>query len=207
LITVNYKNIMSRKQKILIVIVGILVILALFYWLFLRENFAPQSPTTKTNVNVVALPPIALPNSTTVSATVPEASAEEKLRSSISRLAAAFAERYGSYSNQGNFENLLDLESLMTEKMWVETDNFIQQNKISSGDSSAYFGITTKAISVNIVSIDEGSGMAEITVGTQRRESSGSMADSSTINYEDLELIFKKVNGEWKVDEAKWVQQ
>lgn len=197
---------MSRKQKILIVVVGVLVILGLFYWLFLRESFTPQSPTTKTNVNVVALPPVTLPNSTTVSATVPEASAEEKLRSSISRLAAAFAERYGSYSNQGNFDNLLDLESLMTEKMWAETENFIEQSKASAGDSSVYFGITTKAISVNITSIDEGAGTAKITVGTQRRESSGSMADSSTIKYEDLELFFLKVNDEWMVDAAKWVQ-
>jgi multidrug efflux pump subunit AcrB len=198
---------MSRKQKILIVVVGILIILALFYGLFLRESFSPQSGTTKTNVNVVALPPVTLPNSTTVSATVPEASQEEKLRSSISRLAAAFAERYGSYSNQGNFENLLDLESLMTEKMWVETDNFIQQNEAGTNGESTYFGITTKAISVNIVEIDEGAGTAQITVGTQRRESSGSMADSSVIKYEDLELIFQRINDEWKVDEAKWVKQ
>lgn len=197
---------MSRKQKILIVVIGVLVILGLFYWLFLRESFTPQSPTTKTNVNVVALPPVTLPNSTTVSATVPEASAEEKLRSSISRLAAAFAERYGSYSNQGNFDNLSDLESLMTEKMWAETENFIEQSKASAGDSSVYFGITTKAISVNIASIDEGAGTAKITIGTQRRESSGSMADSSTIKYEDLELFFLKVNDEWKVDTAKWIQ-
>jgi multidrug efflux pump subunit AcrB len=198
---------MSRKQKILIVVIGILLILGLVYWLFLRENFMPQSPTTETNVNVVALPPITLPNSTTVSATVPEASMEEKLRSSISRLAAAFAERYGSYSNQGNFENLLDLKSLMTEKMRAETDNFIEQNKASAADNSVYSGVTTKAISVNITSIDEGAGTAEITVGTQRKESSGSMADSSTINYEDLELILQKVNGEWMVDAAKWVQR
>ncbi len=197
---------MSRKQKILIVVIGVLVILGLFYWLFLRESFTPQSPTTKTNVNVVALPPVTLPNSTTVSATVPEASAEEKLRSSISRLAAAFAERYGSYSNQGNFDNLSDLESLMTEKMWAETENFIEQSKASAGDSSVYFGITTKAISVNIASIDEGAGTAKITIGTQRRESSGSMADSSTIKYEDLELFFLKVNDEWRVDTAKWIQ-
>jgi multidrug efflux pump subunit AcrB len=198
---------MSRKQKILIVIVGILIILALFYWLFLRESFTPQSGTTKTNVNVVALPPVIPPNSTTVSATVPEASQEEKLRSSISRLAAAFAERYGSYSNQGNFENLLDLKSLMTEKMQTETDNFIRQAEISAGDSASYFGVTTKAISVNIVSIDEGAGTAEITVGTQRRESSGSMANNSAIKYENLELTLWKISGEWKVDAAKWVQQ
>ncbi len=195
---------MSRGQKILIVIVGILVILALFYWLFLRQSLTPQSPTSKTNVNVVAIPPITLPNSATVSATVPEASEEEKLKSDISRLAAAFAERFGSYSNQGNFENLADLKPLMTEKMQAWTDNFIKQSQAAAGDSSVYFGVTTKALSVTAAEINETGGTARITVSTQRREASGNMASNSEINYENLELVFNKVNGEWFVDEATW---
>ncbi|MBI5072126.1 hypothetical protein HZB93_04570 [Candidatus Falkowbacteria bacterium] len=195
---------MSRGQKILIVIVGILVILALFYWLFLRQGLTPQSPTSKTNVNVVAIPPITLPNSTTVSAVVPEASEEEKLKSDISRIAAAFAERFGSYSNQGNFENLVDLKPLMTVKMQTWIDNFIKQSQAAAGDSSVYFGVTTKALSVTAAEINEAGGTARITVSTQRREASGNMASNSEIKYENLELVFKKINGEWLVDEATW---
>jgi len=195
---------MSRRQKILVVVIGILIVLGLGYWLFLRPGLTPPGGTSKTNVNgskqVVALPP----NSTTVSAVVPEATPEETLRSDLSRLAAAFAERFGSYSNQGSFENLLDLKTLMTAKLQEWTDNFIKQSQAASATNSVYFGVTTKAISVDISSLDEGAGTAKITVGAQRRESSGSMADSSTIKYQNLELVFKKVSGEWKVDEATW---
>lgn len=196
---------MSRRSKILIVIILVLVALILFYWLFLRSKLTPQTGgTPKTNVNVVTLPPPTLPNSTTVSAIVPEASREDKLRSDISRLAAAFAERFGSYSNQGSFENLLDLKTLMTEKMQAWADDFIKQSKAAVGDTSVYSGVTTKAISVSITELDEVAGTANITVGTQRRKSSGNMADSSEIDYQNLELVFVRVNNEWKVDAAAW---
>jgi hypothetical protein len=192
---------MSRRQKIFIVIAAILIILGLFYWLFLRPGLTPQIATPQTNVNA-APPPVALPSGTTVTAVVPAASEEDKLKSDISRLAASFAERFGSYSNQGNFANLLDLKPMMTLKMQAWADNYIKQNQ--TGNASVYIGVTTKAISVSIKSLDDAEGAADIVVGTQRQGSSGSMANAPTINYQTLELLFIKVNGEWKVDQATW---
>ncbi len=194
---------MSRRQKILVVVIGILIILGLAYWLFIRPAIGPTG-TPKTNVNSSNQPVSLPPTTTTVTAVVPEATPEETLRSDLLRLAAAFAERFGSYSNQGNYENLLDLKTLMTTNMQAWTDNFIKQSQAASGTNSVYYGVTTKAISTSIASLDEVAGTATIVVGTQRRESSGSMADSSVINYQNLQLVFKKVNGEWKVDEATW---
>ncbi|MDP1890977.1 MAG: hypothetical protein Q8K55_08790, partial [Gemmatimonadaceae bacterium] len=193
---------MSRRNKILIIVVLILVALALAYWLFLEPKLGGGVP--ETNVNV-PLEPLALPpGSTTVSAVVPEASREEKLRSEISRLAAAFAERFGSYSNQGDFENLLDLKSLMTGNMQTWVDNFVAESKAGQTDNTVYFGVTTKSVSLETISIDEAAGEARIKVSAQRREASGTMSDNVRIYYQDLELGFKKVGGEWKVDEATW---
>jgi len=195
---------MSRRNKILIIVVLVLVALALAYWLFLAPRLRGGGGVPKTNVNV-PLEPLALPpGSTTVSAVVPEASREEKLRSEISRLAAAFAERFGSYSNQGDFENLLDLKSLMTGNMQTWVDNFVAENKAGQTDNTVYFGVTTKSVSLETISIDEAAGEARIKVRTQRREASGTMSDNVRIYYQDLELSFKKVGGEWKVDEATW---
>lgn len=196
---------MSRRNKILIIVVLILVALALAYWLFLEPRLFPSgNGTSKTNVNAVAIPLALPPNSATVSAVVPEVSEEEKLQSDISRLAAAFTERFGSYSNQGDFENLLDLESLMTEKMQTGVRNFVAESKASQADNTVYFGVTTKAVSLAMVSLDETAGTAEIKVSTQRREASGTMSDNVKIYYQDLELILKKVSGEWLIDEATW---
>jgi len=186
----------------LIIIVLILVALALAYWLFLASRL--REGAGNTNVNA-PLPPLALPSGgTTVSAVVPEVGSAEKLRSDVSRLAAAFAERFGSYSNQGDFENLLDLKSLMTEKMQVWVDNYVAESKTNQTDNAVYFGVTTKSVSTEIISLDEAGGEARVKVSTQRREASGTMSDNVRVYYQDLELIFKKVGGEWKVDEAAW---
>ncbi len=194
---------MSRRNKILIIVVLILVALALAYWLFLEPRLR-GGETEKTNVNA-PLPPLALPTGgTTVSAVVPEVPSGEKLRSDISRLAAAFAERFGSYSNQGDFENLIDLKSLMTEKMQAWVDNFVAESKANQTDNEVYFGVTTKSVSSEIISLDETGGVARVKVSTQRREASGTMSDNVRIYYQDLELNFNKIGGEWKVDEATW---
>lgn len=196
---------MSRRNKILIIAILILVALALAYWLFLEPRLSPSGgETSKTNVNAIQLPLALPPNSTTVSATVPEVSEEEKTKSDISRLAAAFAERFGSYSNQGDFENLLDLNSLMTENMQGWARNFVAENKASQTDNTVYFGVTTKAVSLEMVSFNEAASEAMIKVSTQRREASGTMSDNVRIYYQDLELILKKVSGEWLVDQATW---
>lgn len=199
-------NRMSRRRKILIVIVIlILVILALLYWFVLAPKYF-NVPGGGTNTNATApLPPLALAPVNIPSAAPPvQVSDAEKLKSDLTRLAAAFAERLGSYSNQSNFENLSDLKVLMTSKMQNWTDDFIAQSKASQGNNAVYFGVTTKAVSSNIITIDEGAGEATVLVSTQRREASGTMSDNVKIYYQDLELKFKKISGEWKVDEATW---
>lgn len=196
---------MSRRNKILIVaIILILIILALIYWLVLAPKFNIPGGGTNANTNTppppLALAPVNIPST----APPVEVSDAEKLRSDLSRLAAAFAERFGSYSNQGNFENILDLKVLMTPKMQGWADDFIAGSKASQGNNSVYFGVTTKSVSSNITALDEGIGEATVVVSTQRREASGTMSDNVKIYYQDLELKFKKINDEWKVDEATW---
>jgi hypothetical protein len=197
---------MSRRTKILIVVILILIVLALLYWLFLRPRYLPPltTPSPAANVNAAPEPPLALPAVNAPLAEVPKVSDEEKLRSDLSRLSAAFAERFGSYSNQGNFENLLDLKPLMTKKMQDGTDDFIAASREARGDTSVYFGVTTKAISTNIALLDEEGGQTTIVVRTQKREASGSMTENVRIYYQDLELVFLKLGEEWKVDEATW---
>ena len=198
---------MSRKNKILIVAVIILLVLALAYWLFLRPKYTAPGESTKpaANANTNVTTPVALP-----AVNIAEPSSEikipdeDKLKSDLSRIAAAFAERLGSYSNQGNFENINDLKVLMTEKMKQWADNLIEKTRTAAVNSSVYSGVTTKAVSTSISSLDESDGSAKIIVGTQRRETAGSMAGNEKISYQDLELNFEKVGDSWMVDEANW---
>lgn len=198
---------MSRKNKILIVVIGLLVLLALFYWLFIRPQYPEAGKTETPSANVNAFPesPVAIPP-VNQNAAVPEIKIpdSEKLRTDLGRLAATFVERYGSYSNQGNFENILDLKAVMTEDMQEWADDFIERNESARGDTMVYSGVTAKAISTDILVLDESGGTAKIIVGVQKIENSGTLGGNEKVSYQNLELIFEKVGEEWKIDRADW---
>lgn len=113
--------------------------------------------------------------------------------------AKLFAERYGSYSNEANFQNIRDVIPLMSAKFGTATTADLATKKAPSG----FFGITTRVITVKVVSQDEKKGTAVIDLSTQRVEENGS-AQNTTTKYQDIELSFVKESGVWVVDSAKW---
>jgi len=129
--------------------------------------------------------------------------AEEITRSNLQKIAFSFAERFGSYSNHSDFENMTDLKVFMSEKMAVWADGFIEEARESGDYTDVYEGVVTKAISSEIKSINESQGQAEILVKTQKIKSGGQTSKSS-ISYEDVLIVFVKESGIWKVDSAYW---
>lgn len=122
-------------------------------------------------------------------------------RVDLKNMASSFAERFGSYSNHSNFANIKDLKIFMTENMKEWAEGFVQEQ--SQEDSGEYSGITTKAISTDILNFNKEGGEAEVVVTTRRRESKGSRSDSTTYT-QDLTLEFVKQNNSWKVGGAYW---
>lgn len=119
------------------------------------------------------------------------------------RLAAAFAERFGSFSNQSDYGNLRDLRIFMTEGLKVWAQNYIDAARLKKADVSIYYGIVTKAISSQVKQFDADSGQAEILVKTQRRESAGVAGNSSTF-YQDIIIKYLREGSVWRVDGAYW---
>ncbi|MDD5071400.1 MAG: hypothetical protein PHQ42_01560 [Patescibacteria group bacterium] len=132
-----------------------------------------------------------------------EMSQSEITRENLKRMAAFFAERFGSYSNHSNYNNIFDLKIFMTGSMQVWADKFVEETKAGRGASDVYYGVTTKAVAAEISGIDEGAGRAEILVKTQKREASGTM-ENSLVSYQDILLFFIEENNFWKVDRAEW---
>jgi hypothetical protein len=125
-------------------------------------------------------------------------SEEEKTQGFLLKTAAAFAERFGSYSNQSNYENLLDLKMLMTEKMSQWADTLIAKG---SDSQLIYYGITTRALNTELKTITED--QAEVLVATQRQEAMAS-EENNKVYYKDILIKFAKEDGLWKVDGAYW---
>jgi hypothetical protein len=126
---------------------------------------------------------------------------KEISKESLARLAASFAERFGTFSNQANFDNIKDLELLMTDSMRVWSQDYIDKLK-SEETSGEFYAITTKAINSQVVNFDEANGQAEVKVVTQRQEVKGK-AEPQTF-YQDIVLHFQKQGDKWKVDSIEW---
>jgi hypothetical protein len=202
---------MSRRAKIIIAVIILLVLLlgALAVWLLLTQqrpvgqvpaptantnvpqagfNVNVQAPTTGTNVNAAP----------TTSQPQPQQPADE--RSNVRRIAAAFAERFGSFSNQTDFQNILDLKPLMTAKLQAWADAYVAEQR-SSSSSETYAGVTTRALTTTVEKFDAAAGTATVRVRTQREQSSLS---KDTVYYQDLLLEFAREGTVWKVDTATW---
>lgn len=206
---------MDRSTIIMLIIGGVLIIALLGVGIYgIQSTFKPAAvEKAVTNINAPALvnkPAEAVPITTEVTninaalpAEVPVSDQEAREKADLERMAISFIERYGSFSNQSNFENILDLKVFMTQKMqnWVE--QYIAEQRAKRGDTSIYFGITTKSLTTNFVEFNSFDGLAEILVTTQRREATGSTTNFKVYN-QDASIKFLKENGVWKVNGIYW---
>lgn len=130
-------------------------------------------------------------------------SGEDVEREKVVKTALAFAERFGSYSNQSNFGNITDLRLSMTDKMRNWADQYIAENEKNNSYNNTYQGMVTKAISSDVENFNQETGNAELTVHTQRIASSGDFSQTD-VYYEDIIIKMVRENGFWKVDSAYW---
>jgi len=200
---------MNRKLiGVLIILAGAIVIIGIVYVVFFydfskgRDIVEEQGAPEQIEVREEDERPVILPASP-VEEREMKISSTEITKMNLKRMAASFAERFGSYSNHSNYGNIVDLKIFMSREMQVWADNFIDEIRANSDYSDIYYGITTKAISEEIQEFDEDIGQAEILVKTQRRESTGTMSNAVTF-YQDILIVFIKERGSWKVNSAHW---
>jgi len=129
-----------------------------------------------------------------------ELSEQEKEKGFLIKTSSAFAERFGSYSNHSNYENLTDLKYFMTVKMQKEVDIKISSRDFTK-ENNIYYGITTRALSTEIISM--GSMTVAVKVKTQREEFWGADVNSK-VSYRDILVNLVKEGGVWKIDSANW---
>ncbi len=124
--------------------------------------------------------------------------AREVTAEDLKQIAFAFAERFGSYSNQANYGNIEDLKMYMTKEMRIWAENFVIEQK-ETPYVGYYYGITTKALVGEISEFDTED--AEILVSTRRQEVKD---DQTTIFDQNIVVNFYKIDSDWKVGSAYW---
>jgi hypothetical protein len=152
--------------------------------------------TVAGNVNAAPAKPAEEPAAPVAPPAKPDESA------ALRRLASAFAERFGSFSNQSGYENILDLKSFMSPAMAKWADTYVADALAKSQPNPEYFGMVTRAVSAEVLKLDETAGIAKIAVTTQRREIAAN--GDEKLYYQVVNIDFIRTGDTWKVDAAKW---
>ncbi len=124
--------------------------------------------------------------------------------SDLLKMAAAFAERFGTYSNQSNFANIIDLKMFMSTKMKLWADTYVADMRAKKNDNSLYYGVTTRAINQEMSLLDEDSGEARATVYTRRQEAAGFTNNITKSFSQEIVVNMIKENKSWKIDAVFW---
>lgn len=131
----------------------------------------------------------------------------DKTKENLKRMASSFAERYGSYSNQSNFSNIVDLKIFMSQAMQTRMDEYVRRQRIVRVADDLYFGITTKAVASEINMFDDHLGKAAVRVSARRREAINTISNVSDTFNQDITVNFIREKGAWKVDSANWLDK
>lgn len=200
---------MNRRIWGIIIIVLALAIIAgiVFFSFFYKPSTAPE-PAAEQTAAPVSQPATTLEPTEAAKSlvTVQPGSPLKKPKvkpDDLSRMAAAFAERFGSFSNHSDYGNLRDLRIFMTSAMKDWAQDYIDTARLKKADASIYYGIVTKAVSSQVKQFDADLGQAEILVKTQRRESAGATGNSSAF-YQDIIIKYLREGSIWRVDGAYW---
>lgn len=193
-----------RRRAILIVILALLLIAIVVATVLYLLRARPK-PAGAGDATVPVLTPSApAPTPTAVSAFQnplnPPAPSVDKSRTAAAQMAELFAERYGSYSNQGDFQNLRDLLPVMTDAYRASTETYLATAK--SDPNAPYEGVTSVKISTDVRSYDATGGTAVIAVMLQQQKVSG--ASRATPTYRSLKMSLQKVGQDWRVASATW---
>ena len=205
---------MNKKLGLtLIVVLGMLSIFAIVYYVFFfRTTDIGPVPEVESEISEITeivdetQPPIEQiqqpvelePRLVTRETDLPVGQAN------LERMAKSFAERFGSFSNQSNFSNIVDLKMFMTKKMQIWADAYVEKNKKDNIAREVYYGITTKSLSTEVKSYSDEAGEALVLVQTRRREAMGTTNNASKLKNQDILITFIKEDQAWKVDSAYW---
>lgn len=210
---------MNNKKffGVLIIILGLIIIAGIVYFLFFAsfdigslfrgketvEEVVEETPVIDTTIKskkVAEITPV-IEENRQMNTEIKQLSMSKEV---LAQIATSFAERFGSYSNQSNYNNINDLKMFMSQKMSNWADSYIKDQKLKAEANDIYYGITTKAVSQEIKSFDDDIGRAVISIKTRRREALGTTNNVSKTYNQDILVTFVKEKEAWKVDSAYW---
>ncbi|MBU4217329.1 hypothetical protein L6270_02530 [Candidatus Parcubacteria bacterium] len=196
----------KKKIKILLLLLGglLLAFLAFFLLNFLRKPVVTNLPLENNSASIAKpIQQTATSSSVVVKEIVKKPLVLKRIsKGDVEKMAASFAERFGTYSNQAGFSNMVDLKIFMSRSMQIWADDYVsKQTKVNN---DIYYGITTKAVVVETKNFNDELGQATVLVKTRRREATMTTANVSKVFNQDITVNVVKEDGAWKINSAYW---
>ena len=193
---------MSLRARIFIILsIIILFILAVSIFLFVRgkqkNDLSSNAQPTSTTSNNNSSGQITQPGATVIPAGTPvkPLTAEELEKNSVEQIAKIVVERYGTYSTDNEFQNILEVKTLVTPALWTKISAAMK----TKNTNTTFFGITTKVASTQIS--DWSGDAATVVLKTVRTENkNGSIKNM----YQDVTVGMKKIESVWLANTLTW---
>lgn len=190
-----------RSRIFIIASLGMLVILAIAIFLVVRKpaTESPSEGTTPTDETPGTAPapvpggennPAAVQGSTPATAPAASLSALEIEQRAVRQLAKLFIERSQTYSTENDFQNIKDVQALVTDRLWQKLSGRLRQPP-----SREFVGVTTV---VWVTTLAEWSdGRATVNLQTTR-DTLRAGVESRTEQRFTVTLV--KQDGQWRVE-------
>src|SRR3989338_1962050 len=196
----------QRKAFLLLFIGGMIIILLIIFMIRVLtpvdleiaedqagDELSNELPLVNTQIEIADVDPEDGENA-------PEYS-DNDLTTELTRMAATFTERFGTFSNQGDYSEILDLDGFMTPTLYAWAQTYIVELEKQHSQKQGYYSVSTRAISVQTRALDSQNGVAEFLIIAQRSAVDG--AKAANVYYQNLIMKMIFTGGEWKVDFVK----
>lgn len=192
---------MSRRTKLILLIITTLLLLGLGLWLLLQPFMGtPEQPST-------------LPTDVTPSGSIPEA--QEPIQPSAPRIAQDIRQlensainavtRAGSGSNSEGFRGYEDVMLNATPSFQIELR--AEQTSLQSAHPAegASFGITSRVVAVDRKLAHSDADVIPFILQVQRAEDTGNPDAPTAVSYHEATVTFKKqTEGGYLIDGIVW---
>ncbi|MFH1789814.1 MAG: hypothetical protein ABH832_01980 [bacterium] len=200
---------MPLRTRLFIILSAIaLVVLAVSIYLTIRANNKAeqqQTPATQQQ-NQIILPDGSVSQQPSIQApqagvatSIPNTylkpmTTQQAEENAAKQIAKTFVERYGSYSSQNDYQNIKDVESLVSGRLWSELSK-----RMTGAQSNEFSRVITKVISANLT--DLGSEQYSVDIQTIRDEERAGV--QSNYQQEATATVIKS-SGSWVVGSFEW---
>ena len=207
---------MSPRLRLIIIIVAIVLVVGGGVWLVYTKTrtinglvgsgtLAPKNSTPTTtsrfidssNFNTSTLAEVANVTPVPAASTTGSAPTVEIEKKGVESFARVFTQIYGSFSSDNSYQNVYDVQTLVTPQLWAK----IKPPTASKTPAASFTGVTTVVLLAKLTAWNTTS--ATVEVEATRTETK---AGKTTVFNQKATVMLVKQGENWLVDSFAWIK-